>query len=414
MKDFIPEDGVVVTGMGLVTPIGNTVEDFWRSLVHGRCGIGPLQGGDFEHLELAVAAQIKDFDPRQHLKHWRRDKTILHADRFSWLAAAAADQAIAQTGLEVPFENPYRAACIIGSAAGGQLSGEKACRDRFIENKRAVHPMFLPRIIASSASAHVGIEYGVKGPTFAVCSAGSSAAHSISVGRDYIRHGVADVAIVGGTDSLITYGILLAGLDLNLLSREGCYPFAANRNGTVLAESAGVLVLESARHAKARGAKVLADLCGIGLSSSATDMLKPDPASMGDAMQAAVDDARVATADIDYVNAHGTGSRLNDRAETRAIKSVFGEHANAMGVSSTKSMHGHGMGAASAVEAIACVKALETSCMPPTIGLREQDPDCDLDYVPLKVREKKLRHVMSNSFSLGGLNASLIFGQPSV
>lgn len=412
MSDLISRDGVVVTGMGLVTPIGETVEKFWSSLVEGKSGIGPLTGVQAENLGISVAAQIKDFDPRIPLKTWHRDKTILHSDRYSWLAAAAADQAIKQSRIELPLAKPYRSACIIGSAAGGQMSGEKGCRDRFIDNKRAVHPMFLLRTIASSATAHIGIEYGVKGPTYAICSAGASAAHSISIGRDYIRHGLVDIAIVGGTESILTYGAMLAAQALGLLSREGCYPFSANRSGTVLAEGAGILVLESERHARARGAEILAEICGIGLSSNATDMLTPSSTGMKDAMQAAIRDARLAPTDIDYLNAHGSATRSSDLAETLAIKELFEDHAYAVGVSSTKSMHGHSFGAAAAVESIACIKALESGCMPPTIGLNDHDPGCDLDYVPNTSRAKKLRYVMSNTFALGGLNASLVMGKP--
>ena len=412
MTDEISNNGVVVTGMGLVTPIGVTVETFWSSLLEGRCGIGPVEGVEGEHLGLSVAAQIKDYDPRTPLKAWQRDKTILHSDRYSWLAAAAADQAIKQSTLELPLSNPYRAVCIIGSAAGGQMSGERGARDRFVDNKRAVHPMFLVRTIASSAAAHVGIEYGVKGPTYAINSAGASAAHSISIGRDYIRRGQADIAIVGGADSLITYGAMLAAQALGLLSREGCYPFSANRSGTVLAEGAGILVLEAERHAKARGAKILAEICGTGLSSNASDMVTPNVAGMKDAIQTALRDAHLMPSDIDYLNAHGSATRSNDRAETLAIKEAFEEHAYTMAISSTKSMHGHGMGAAAAVEAIACIKALETGHIPPTIGLYERDPECDLDYVANLKRVQDLQYVMSNSFALGGFNASLIIGRP--
>ena len=205
---------------------------------------------------------------------------------------------------------------------------------------------------------------------------------------------------------------MLAAQALGLLSREGCYPFSANRSGTVLAEGAGILVLESERHARARGAEILAEICGIGLSSNATDMLTPSSTGMKDAMQAAIRDARLAPTDIDYLNAHGSATRSSDLAETLAIKELFEDHAYAVGVSSTKSMHGHSFGAAAAVESIACIKALEAGCMPPTIGLNDHDPDCDLDYVPNTNRAKKLRYVMSNTFALGGLNASLVMGKP--
>jgi len=401
---------VVVTGMGVVTPIGQTVADFWTSLKQAKSGIAPLEGVPIEHLRVRIAAQVRSFDQSARLKHWRRDQTILHSDRYSWLAAAAADEAIKQSGLEAPFKYPDRAACIIGSGAGGQITAEKACRDRFVDQKRAVHPMTLVRTISSSAAAHIGIEYEAKGPTFAICSAGSSAAHAIGIGRDMIRNSVVDVAIVGGSDSMITYGAILAAQSLHLLSPQGCFPFAGNRNGTVLAEGAGVLVLESQAHAVARGARMLAEFCGFGMTSNSKDMVSLDVEAASAAMDLALADARLEPAAIDYLNANGTGTVCNDRNETAAIKRVFGRHAYKLGVSSTKSMHGHPFGAAGGIEAVACVKAMEAGWMPPTIGLDEKDPDCDLDYVPNVGRERNLTYTMSNSFAIGGLNAVLIFG----
>ncbi len=403
---------VVVTGMGAVTAIGQDVETFWSAIKQSICGITPLEGPQFQDLPIRIAAQIKGFDHRARLKHWKRDRTILQSERVSWLAAAAADEAIAQAGLELPLVVPGRAASVISSALGGQISAEKACRDRFVDNKRAVHPMLLPRIVASSASAHVGIEYGVEGPTFSICSAGAGAAHAISIGRDYLQQGVCDVAIVGGTDSSLTFGGLLSAHSLNLLSPQGCFPFAEGRSGTVLAEGAGILILESLEHAESRGAPILAEICGTGMSFDPTGMLAVDPEAAAAAMRFALQDAGLRPSAIDYLNANGTGTRLNDLHETEAIKQVFGGHAHELGVSSTKSMHGHVMGATSAIEAIASIMALKENWMPPTIGLAVVDPSCDLDYVPNKGRSKHLRYVMSNSFALGGFNASLVLGPP--
>jgi nodulation protein E len=414
MADCGADRRVVVTGMGVVTPIGQTVTDFWTSLKRAKSGIAPLEGVPLEQLKVRIAAQVRNFDQTARLRHWQRDPTILHSDRYSWLAAAAADEAIQQSGLEAPFRHPDRAACIIGSGAGGQITAETACRDRFIDQKRAVHPMTVMRTISSSAAAHIGIEYGVKGPTFAICSAGSSAAHAVGIGRDLIRNSVADVAIVGGTDSMITYGAILASQSLRLLSPQGCFPFAGNRNGTVLAEGAGVLVLESQAHAVARGARMLAEFCGFGMTSNSKDMVSLDVEAASAAMDLALADARLKPTAIDYLNANGTGTVCNDRNETAAIKKVFGRHAYKLGISSTKSMHGHPFGAAGGIEGVACVKAMEAGWMPPTIGLLEKDPDCDLDYVPNVGRERNLTYTMSNNFALGGLNAVLIFGPAPV
>jgi nodulation protein E len=403
---------VVVTGMGVVTPIGTTVPDFWAACKRGQSGVGPLDGFPLEDLKILIAAQIRDFDHKARLKHFRRDKIILHADRYSWFAAAAADEAVNQAGAEGLFDDPYRAACIIGSGAGGLVTFEKAYRDLFIANKRATHPLTLLRIIGSSAAAHLGIEYGIKGPTFATCSACSTAAHAINLGRDYIRNGLVDVAIVGASESVITYGTMKAWQAMHVLSPEGCFPFAKKRNGTVLGEGAGILVLESEQHAKKRGAKPLAELIGCGMTSDSKDMVNPDIEGPSEAMRMALVDAKLSLDKIDYLNAHGTATTINDKNETNAIKRVFGDHAHKLAISSTKSMHGHPLGAGGGIEAVACVKALQDNWVPPTIGLDEPDPDCDLDYVPNVGREMRVRYAMSNSFAFGGLNAVLVFGPP--
>lgn len=408
---------VVVTGMGAVTPIGTTVPEFWAGVKAGTCGVSKLEGlpeEDEQDLKIKIAAQIKGFDHKARLRHWKRDKIILHADRYSWFAAAAADEAVAQSGLSIPFENGSRAACIVGSGAGGLNTFEVAYRDLFRHKKKITHPLTLLRIIGSSASAHVGIEFGVKGPTFATCSACSTAAHAIGLGRDYIRSGMVDVAIVGASESVINYGTMKAWQALHVLSPEGCFPFAKKRNGTVLGEGAGVLVIESLEHAQARGAKILAEILGFGMTSDAKDMVNPDIEGPLGAMRYALNDAGLAPEAIDYINAHGTATTINDRNETNAIKALFGDHARTLAVSSTKSMHGHPLGAGGGIEAIACIKAMEGNWMPPTIGLDEADPDCDLDYVPNVGRSKPLTYTMSNSFAFGGLNAVLVFGRPPV
>jgi len=403
---------VVVTGVGVVTPIGTTVADFWAGCKRGQSGVSELGGFPLEDLKILIAAQIKDFDHKARLKHFRRDKIILHADRYSWFAAAAADEAVKQAGLELPSANPYRTACIIGSGAGGLVTFEKAYRDLFIDNKRATHPLTLLRIIGSSAAAHIGIEYGIKGPTFATCSACSTAAHAITLGRDYIRNGLVDVAIVGASESVITYGTMKAWQAMHVLSPQGCFPFAKKRNGTVLGEGAGVLVLESEEHAKKRGAKPLVELLGCGMTSDSKDMVNPDIEGPSEAMLQALADAKLRPDQIDYLNAHGTATTINDKNETNAIKRVFGDHARKLAISSTKSMHGHPLGAGGGIEAVACIKAMQDNWVPPTIGLDEPDPECDLDYVPNVGREMRVTYTMSNSFAFGGLNAVLVFGPP--
>lgn len=403
---------VVVTGMGCVTSVGTTVPDFWASMKEGKSGVSALGGFPLDDLKILIAAQIKDFDPKARLKHFKRDRIITLADRYSWFAATAADEAVQMSGLETPFADPYRSACIIGSGAGGLVTYETAYRDLFIHNKRATHPLTLLRIIGSSAAAHVGIEYNVKGPTFATCSACSTASHAIGLARDYIRDNMVDVAIAGASESVINYGTMKAWQALHVLSPEGCFPFAKKRNGTVLGEGAGILVLESYDHAKARGAKILAELSGFGMASDSQDMVKPTVEGPSYAMQMALDDAGIPASEIQYLNAHGTATADNDINETKAIKNVFKDHAAKLAISSTKSMHGHPLGAGGGIEAVACIKAMQEGFVPPTVGLDEAGEGCDLDYVPNHGRKLNVAYTMSNSFAFGGLNAVLVFGPP--
>lgn len=399
---------VVVTGTGAVTSIGLDVAEFWASLKAGRCGVSRIENFPIEDLYIHIAGEIRGFDPLKHVK----SRKVQYGERYSWFAGRAADEAWTQAGLPVPYGNPYRSACIIGSGAGGYSTVENAYRDLFILNKRATNPLTLLRIIGSSASAHVGIEYGIRGPTFATCSACSTATHAIGLVLDFIRNGVVDVGVAGASEAVLTYGSMRTWQAMRVLSPEGCFPFSKTRNGTVLAEGAGILVLEELEHAQRRGAKILAEVKGFGMSSDAKDMVNPDVEGPRSAMQFAIDDAGLDPNEIDYLNAHGTATKLNDENETNAIKLVFGEHAGKLAVSSTKSMHGHLLGAGGGVEAIACIKAMEEGFLPPTIGLSEPDPKCDLDYVPNVGRSKKIRYAMSNSFAFGGLNAVLVFGPP--
>jgi nodulation protein E len=390
------------------------VPEFWAALRRAQVGVGPLSlpGDDHHDLKIQIAAQVKDFDAKGRLKDFKRDKVVQYADRYSWFAAAAADEAVTMARLERPFQDPYRVACIIGSGGAGLVAVEDAYRDLFIKKKKATNPMTLIRIIGSSAAAHVGIEFGVKGPVFATCSACSTAAHAIGVGRDYIRHGLADVAIAGAAEAVITYGTMRAWQAMHVLSPQGIFPFARKRNGTVLGEGAGILVLESLSHAKARGATILAELVGFGMTADSKDMVNPDIEGPTEAMRLALDDAELAPSDIDYLNAHGTATAINDINETEAIKKVFKDHARKLAVSSTKSMHGHPLGAGGGIEAVACIKAVRESWVPPTAGLDEAGDGCDLDYVPNVGREQRVTYAMSNSFAFGGLNAVLVFGPP--
>ena len=399
---------MVVTGTGVISPLGSNVDKFWDGLKRGATGVGPITGFDTQDLYITIAGECSDFEPKEHLK----SKLLLLADRYSQFAGAAANEAFAQSGLEIPLKNGDRAASIIGSGAGGLATLEKAYYDLFVLKKKATHPLTLLRTIGSSACAHVGIEYGIKGPTFGTVSACATASHAIGLVFDMIRRGSVDVGVAGASEAVINYGSMRAWQAMRVLSPEGCFPFSKNRNGTVLAEGAGILVMEELEHARARGANILVEVKGFGMTSDAADMVNPDIDGPTKAMQIALDDARLEPGKIDYLNAHGTATTVNDANETRAVKRAFGDAAGGLAISSTKSMHGHLLGAGGGVEAVACIKAMQDNFAPPTTGYEEPDPECDLDYVPNIGREMEINYTMSNSFAFGGLNAAIIFGPP--
>ena len=399
---------VVVTGQGVVSSIGTGVDAFWSSIREGYCGVGPLTLFDLQDLYITIAGEVKNFDPRSH----NLSKPLLLSDRYSQFAGVAANEAMRQAGFEGKVEDGHRAASIIGSGVGGLTTLENGYFDIFVNQKKATHPLTLLRVIGSSASAHVSIDYGLKGPCFGTVSACSTAAHAIGLTFQMIRSGMIDLGVAGASEACLTYGSLRSWQAMRVLSPEGCWPFAKRRNGTALAEGAGILVLEELEHAKARGAKPLAELVGFGMTSDAADMVNPSIEGPTTAMQLALDDARLAPSDIQYINAHGTATTVNDINETRAIREVYGRHVDELSISSTKSMHGHCLGAGGGVEAIACVKAIEEGYVPPTIGFDEPGDGCDLDYTPNEGRNREIIYAMSNSFAFGGLNAALIFGPP--
>jgi nodulation protein E len=401
---------VVVTGQGVVTPLGTGVDKFWSALKSGSCGIREVQSFDTEDLYITIAGEVPDFDPRE------RDlsKQLLLADKYSQYAGYAAREAVGQSKLETPLSDAdsYRAACVIGSGVGGITTLELSYKMLFKENKRATHPLTLLKAIGSSASAHVSIEFGIKGPTFGVVSACSTATHSIGIVYRMIREGGIDLGLAGASEASLNWGTTRAWQAMRVLSPDGLWPFSKARNGTVLAEGAGILMLEEYEHAKARGAPILAELMGYGTTSDAADMVNPSIEGASTAMQMALDDSGLATSDIDYVNAHGTATAVNDINETRAIKRVFGKDANKLSISSTKSMHGHCLGAGGGIEAVAAIKAIGDNFVPATVGLNDPDPECDLDYTPNVGKEREVNYAMSNSFAFGGLNAVLVFGPP--
>jgi nodulation protein E len=399
---------VVVTGQGVVSAIGTGVDRFWSNMRRNVCGIGPITNIDKQDLYITIAGEVKDFDVREHCQ----SKPLMLADRYSQFAGAAAIEAMKQAGFDGPVPDGQRAASIIGSGVGGLATLEKGYEDLFIHKKKATHPLTLLRTIGSSASAHVSIEYGIKGPCFGTVSACSTAAHAIGLAYQMVRAGMIDIGVCGASEAAVTYGAMRSWQAMRVLSPEGLWPFAKRRNGTVLAEGAGILVLEDYEHAVARGAKPLAEMVGFGMTSDAADMVNPSIEGPSVAMQLALDDAGLSPSEIDYINAHGTATTINDVNETRAIRRVFGNAADKVAVSSTKSMHGHCLGAGGGVEAVACIQAINENFVPATIGLEEPGDECDLDYTPNEGRSREVNYAMSNSFAFGGLNAVLIFGPP--
>ena len=396
---------VAITGMGAISPHGVGAETLWQGLREGRSAIGPLRHPDAARLRVKVAAQVPaSFDPAAGID----ERTLPLLDRTSEFALHAAREAITQSGLDFD-ENGLglRTAVIVGTGVGGETTQDEQSKRLYGENAARAHPLTIVRLMTNASASHISIAWGLRGPTFAVASACASANHAIIQAAQMIRYGQADVAITGGTEACLTYGALKAWEAMRVLADDDCRPFSANRRGLVLGEGAGIFVLESMEHAQARGATILAELAGSGMTADATDIVSPSADGAAAAMRQALDDAGLAPQDVAYVNAHGTGTLANDVTETRAIRLAFGAHAGRLAVSSTKSMHGHALGASGALELVAVIGALRDGVVPPTANLDQPDPACDLDYVPNVARRMPVRAALSNSFAFGGLNAVL-------
>ncbi|MFQ5564079.1 MAG: beta-ketoacyl-[acyl-carrier-protein] synthase family protein [Parvularculaceae bacterium] len=396
---------VAVTGLGVVSPIGGDCDSFRKSLSEGRCGIRRRRIAAAEDLsvELPVAA-VDGFEAR--LEQLGRD--IARADRFTRFAVAAADEAVADSGLEFDEALGARTAAIIGTGIGGQGAMDEAYVAMLRKGRRA-HPLTILRTIPNAAASHLSIRYGLRGPAFAISSACASGAHAIGVCADLIRAGVADAGLAGASEAALTFGSMEAWRAMHIMSDELCRPFSKNRKGLIIGEGAGVIVLEDYERARRRGATIHAELVGFGMNADGEDMINPAVEGAANAMRLAVEGLDLARPEAIYINAHGTGTLMNDPTETKAIRSVFGAAADQLVVSSTKSMHGHLLGAAGGVETIASILALKNGIVPPTINLDEPDPDCDLDYAPNEARARALDYAISNSFAFGGLNAVLAF-----
>ena len=404
---------VVITGLGEVTPLGSDVPTTWEALVAGRSGIGTATGFDISDMEVQIAAEVKDFDPVALFGR----RVARRNDRFALFALDAARQAIADAELDCDDENGRHIGVFVGTAIGGIVSLLESHEALLKSGPRRVSPFMVPMMMPNAASAIVAITYGLRGPNLAVASACATGSHTIGEATEVIRRGQADVMIAGGSEAVITRLALSAFKNMGAVStrndepQRASRPFDAKRDGFVMGEGAGALVLESLEHAERRGARIYAEVAGYGATADAFHITAPEDEGTGAAraMAEALESAGLEPEAVDYINAHGTSTALNDRIETRAIRKVFNSHADRLVVSSTKSMTGHLLGASGAVEAIACVKSLETGWVHPTINYEYPDPTCDLDYVPNQARQVNPQVALSNSFGFGGHNGCVAF-----
>lgn len=393
---------IVITGMGGLCGLGTNAAAIWNEMRAGRSAIGPVSNPALHNTKIASGCEIKTLPD-----HGVERKQLVAMDRFSLLAVIAAREAARHAGLSVDETNSRRIGSIVGVGVCGWEVIEENYRAILLEGKSRAGIFSVPKAMPGAPAGHVSMSLGLRGPVFGVTSACSSSNHAIASAADQIRLGRADVMLAGGTDAPMVWGILKGWEALRVLSSDTCRPFSADRQGLVLGEGAGMVVLESYDHAVARGADILAEVAGAGFSGDASDIVAPTIEGPESAMRACLADAGLNPEEIDYLNAHGTGTKANDQIETAAIKRVFGDHAHKLSISSTKSMHAHCLGASGALELIACVMAIREGVVPPTANYREADPDCDLDVTPNTARERKVRAAVSNAFAFGGTNAVL-------
>ena len=396
---------VVVTGLGCISALGANVREFWSGLTEARTGIRPIAGVESLRLRFSHGAEVRDFDAAAHLEPRQLDLL----DRFAQFAVIAAREAVQDAGLDWSPALRERTAVIWGNAVGGQASQDAQFVELYRENRDRVHPLTIPRVMSSAGASHIAMEFGLTGPAFSVSSACSAASHAIGQALWMVRDGRADIALAGGSEAPFGYASLKAWEAMRVIAPDTCRPFSRDRKGMILGEGGAMLVLEPLDAARARGARIYAELAGSGLSADAHHITQPAVAGPVRAMRAALEDAGLPPEAVGYINAHGTGTPGNDPVETRAIHDVFNSHARALAVSSTKSLHGHALGAAGALEAVATVLALHRGVLPPTANFTAPDPECDLDVVPNQARETRVEAALSNSFAFGGLNAVLAF-----
>lgn len=402
----------VITGLGVISPVGSNLDDFWTNLIQGKSGIDWVTRFDVSTLPTKVAGEVRDFEPTD----WLDKKESRRMDRFAQFAVAAAKMAVKDSGLDLEKLNKEQAGVVLGCGIGGVITFEEQKEVLMSKGPGRVSPFFVTNLISNMAAGHISINFGLQGPSLTVVTACASATNAIGEALRIIQRGEADVVLCGGTEAPLTELAFAGFCTIKAMSNEtetpaeACRPFDKRRSGFVMSEGAGILVLESLEHAQARGAHIYAELAGYGSSSDAYHITAPVPGGRGamKAMSKAIKDAGLTPDQIDYINAHGTGTDANDTPETAAIKEVFGPAAYKVPVSSTKSMTGHLMGAAGAIEAIVCALAIERGAIPPTINYGEPDPECDLDYVPNIARNLEVNVAMSNTFGFGGHNATIV------
>ncbi len=395
---------VAVTGLGLVCALGNTVAESWKCLAAGESRIRALRDGGSPPYKFQNGAEARDFHPLDHFS----DKELLMLERFAQFAAVAARQAAAQSGIQFAGDLADETAIVTGSSVGGQFAEEEGYQRLYRENNPRIAPLTIPRTMTNAGASRISLEFGIHGPAYTVSTACSSSNHAIGQAFWMVRSGQVTAAIAGGSEAVFAEGLLRAWEAMRVVSPDVCRPFSADRRGLSLGEGAGMLILENWEHALARGAPVLGEIVGFGMSSDAHHITQPCLEGPVKAMQWALRDARIAPEQVDYINAHGTGTPANDATESAAIRAVFPRHTEGLLVSSTKSMHGHTLGAAGAIEAIATVLALQHSLVPPTANYTATDPACHLDVVPNQARPAKIEVAISNTFAFGGLNATLV------
>lgn len=394
---------VVITGAGSINALGGDVPQTMAAMSDGVCGIGPLDFQDVDRLSIKIGGQVKNYDIASH---FNRQQIALY-DRFTQFTLIAAREALKQSGLKFVGELAETSGVVLGTAAGGMKTWDDNYRAVYEGGKNRVHPFVVPKLMNNAATSHVSIEFNVKGPSFTVSTACASSNHAIGLAFQMVRSGMARAMIAGGSESMLTFGGIKAWEGLRVMSKDACRPFSGNRSGMVQGEGAGVFVLETYADAIERGADILAEISGFAMTADASDIVMPSKQGAARAMRGALKDARMDASEVGYINAHGTGTAANDKTECAAVADVFGAQADKLMISSTKSMHGHLIGGAGAVELLACIMALRDGVIAPTIGYEKPDAECALDVVPNVAREAKVKAVVSNAFAFGGLNAVL-------